>query len=124
MPAGCCRWTETSTLLRSPTSLAQVLVQRFEGLLDRILRSKAYPAAAGTRGGAAAATAGGGPGRGGGSGKGAGAEPELILPVRSLATSFWALGNMRYPLTSEQLDKIAGGRFLSVADGSARLGPV
>lgn len=99
-----------STISGPLTTLAQVLVQRFEGLLDRILRSKAYPAAGSTRGGAAAAAAGGGLGGGPGGGKGSGLEPELILPVRSLATSFWALGNMRYPLTSEQLDKIAGGR--------------
>ena len=32
----------------------------------------------------------------------------LPLSLRSLAASFWALGHMRYPLTQEQLDKIAG----------------
>ncbi|PRW33797.1 RAP domain [Chlorella sorokiniana] len=83
-----------------------VLVQRFEGLLDRILRSKAH---AGGRGGSAASGNGPSPaGSGGGGGRSANAEPELTLPVRSLATSFWALGNMGYPLSSEQLDKIAG----------------
>lgn len=78
-----------------------VLMQRFEGLLDRILRSKSY---AGSRG---ASGSSGGPSGGGGS-RGGSIDRELTLPVRSLATSFWALGNMSYPLSSEQLDKIAG----------------
>lgn len=97
-----------------PRSFLQVLVQRFEGLLDRILRSKAY-AAGGAKGGS-------GPSSGGGSKGGGGAEPELTLPVRSLATSFWALGNMGYPLTNEQLDKIAGGSRVR-ADCSRMLQP-
>jgi hypothetical protein len=32
----------------------------------------------------------------------------LPLSARSLAASFWALGNMRYPLTHHQQDMIAG----------------
>lgn len=90
----------------------QVLVQRFEGLLDRILRSKAY-AAGGAKGSS-------GPSSGGGSKGGGGAEPELTLPVRSLATSFWALGNMGYPLTNEQLDKIAGGPRVRAVSAAVR----
>lgn len=88
--------------LASHPSRVQVLMQRFEGLLDRILRSKSY---AGSRG---ASGSSGGPSGGGGS-RGGSIDRELTLPVRSLATSFWALGNMSYPLSSEQLDKIAGG---------------
>ena len=89
--------------LASHPSLAQVLMQRFEGLLDRILRSKSYAGSRGAGGGSS-----GGPSSGG-SGRGGSIDRELTLPVRSLATSFWALGNMSYPLSSEQLDKIAGG---------------
>lgn len=33
---------------------------------------------------------------------------ELSISARSLATSFWALGNMGHPLSREQLDKIGG----------------
>lgn len=85
----------------------QLLVQRFEGLLDRILRAKAWT---GGTGGSGAAKGGSG-----GGGKGGGApEPDLALSLRSLGTSFWALGNMQYPLAQEQLDKIAGGFSLTV----------
>ena len=69
-------------------------MQRFEGLLDRILRAKAW-----TGGGASTGAKGGG----------GGGERDLALSLRSLGTSFWALGNMGYPLAQEQLDKFAGG---------------
>lgn len=80
-----------------------MLVQRFEGLVDRVLRQEAQAAReaeVGARAAARDAVA-----------VAARAGPQLRLGTRSLAVSFWALGSMRYPLKQEQLDKIAGGRW-------------
>ncbi|KAI3434905.1 hypothetical protein D9Q98_002959 [Chlorella vulgaris] len=91
-----------------------VLVQRFEGLLDRIIRQEASEA---RRGPAAAADGlgdGAGPSSSGSSSSGPykGSRSSLPLSCRSLASGFWALGNMRYPLSREQLDKIAAAVML------------
>ena len=90
-------------------------MQRFEGLLDRILRQGKRAEAAGERaerGYAAAAAALLPPAES--------PRPltDLTLSARSLAASFWALGNMRYPLSQEQLDKIAGGAGRGCAAGA------
>ena len=92
----------------------QVLVRRFEGLLDRILRQETLMAQGGLSTSLAAAGSSGAlPDRAAAAAAMVltdGAGSDLPLSSRSLAASFWALGNMRYPLTQEQLDKVAGAR--------------
>lgn len=105
----------------------QILMQRFEGLLDRILRQGAKAEAANAAQPSSAGGSSGQPSAADGAAAGAGAGRQqaqqqqqrapwegrqlmdLTLSARSLAASFWALGNMKYPLSAEQLDKIAGG---------------
>lgn len=79
----------------------QVLIQRFEGLLDRVLRQEAHQAQA-AEGGVGSARARDA------AALAAAAGPQLKLSTRSLAVSFWALGTMKHPLRQELLDKIAG----------------
>ena len=92
----------------------QVLVRRFEGLLDRILRQETLMAQGGLGTSLASASISGAPPDRVAAAAAKvltdGAGSDLPLSSRSLAASFWALGNMRYPLTQEQLDKVAGAQ--------------
>ena len=111
------KFTNANVPLRWPSCLPaclQVLVRRFEGLLDRILRQETLMAQGGLGTSLASASISGAPPDRVAAAAAKvltdGAGSDLPLSSRSLAASFWALGNMRYPLTQEQLDKVAGAQ--------------
>ncbi len=78
-------------------------MERLEGLLDEQLARKSEEGAGdGAYAGALSSSGGGGIGKD--SSKGGAVGP------RSLASIMWACGSLSFPLTKDQLDKLAGER--------------
>ena len=77
----------------------QLLVGQFESLLDKALEQQH----GGSDSWGSSLDAVGGDG-----GEARGARALSLLSCRSLSAGFWALGNMRHPLSQEMMDKLAG----------------